>query len=128
MIFYQKPFISTMRHEPFISQSQYIPECEGQPCGRGVLGFVCDDELNAVIVTFFAPGDQNPPPCQVIVSDGATVSNCVFSPAPLASCNGGSVWQVTCDVEPNDPCDLGADVSISCDGTEVPCTAPISPQ
>lgn len=124
MNFYLKPHISTMKYGPFISQSQYIPECEGQPCGRGQLGLVCDDEGNAATVTFFVQGNQNPPPCQLIINDPIEPTNqpinCVFN-GPLASCNEGAVWQITCDFTDNDPCDNGAEVFISCDGEQVPC-------
>lgn len=130
MKIYQSPVISALFLEPLRSKLQTatgitgVPICDGQGCTEflGFEGGECFDPGPAFLtVQFFAPGaTEDPPPCELRVlfnlpaPGSETGTNCTFSTQdPIATCNGGGVWEITCNFS-DSACDIFTDLFVDC--------------
>jgi hypothetical protein len=104
------------------------PECDGSTqCGQTV-GVACDSESDAASAIFFLPGadlEHEPNFCNITgVADFSDApqevsgTNCTFS--PVEACEGGAVWQITCQM-PDDFCDP-SEINVDCGGAPSECS------
>src|SRR5574341_911205 len=121
MMRYQSPVISTIRQEPFQSQSQYNPDCFGSACNQTLGVDVEENGACRAIGDFLLPDRTDPTPpfaCVWVVEDSNGVQQTGQDCSYIldSSCPEGQVWFLDCSM-PDSLCNVGfQDGFISCDG------------